>query len=103
MKIRIFGKEHDLTIVKAKYIVDDSLAIAALDELGERFQISTNIAGVVLEADEFCVKTWSEGEWTLALLVKMDLFKDTGRRVKTGFVEAPIWRLVRDVPEVEFH
>lgn len=46
----------------------------------------------MLGAGEFFAKTWSENEgWSQAAL-DSGIFVDTGVRVRTGFVEAQIWR-----------
>jgi hypothetical protein len=56
---------------------------------------STNLApyGAVLADDEFCVKTWSENEVLVAPMFATGLFEDTGRRIPTGYVVAPVWRI----------
>lgn len=55
--------------------------------------ITTNIPNVELGPDEIIVKNWSENSWVGQLLTLMpDVFQDTGRRVKVGFVEAPVWK-----------
>jgi hypothetical protein len=56
---------------------------------------STNLApsGAVLADDEFCVKTWSENEVLVAPMLATGLFEDTGRRVPSGYVVAPVWRI----------
>ena len=43
--------------------------------------------------DEFCVKTWSENEVLVAPMLATGLFEDAGRRVPSGHVVAPVWRI----------
>ena len=56
--------------------------------------LTVNIPGVQLGPDEIIVKTWSENLATAALMLKTGWFKDTGRRVPTGFVQAEIWKVL---------
>ncbi|MFN4267060.1 MAG: hypothetical protein ACK4F8_15080 [Aquabacterium sp.] len=65
--------------------------------------LSTNIlpVGGGLGSDELCVKTWSENEPFIEDIFNSGWFEDTGRKVASGFVRAPIWRLKdsKHVPE----
>lgn len=56
---------------------------------------STNLVpfGAAVADDEFCVKTWSENEVLVAPMLATGLFEDTGRRVPSGYVVAPVWRI----------
>jgi hypothetical protein len=56
---------------------------------------STNLApcGARLSCDEFCVKTWSENEVFVAPMLSTGLFEDTGKRVPSGYVVSPVWRI----------
>jgi|PlaIllAssembly_1097288.scaffolds.fasta_scaffold00432_2 hypothetical protein len=70
------------------------IALRIYDANGQPFlTLTTNIEGAVLFDGEFCVKTWSENEPYIADILASGLFEDTGRRVLTGFVEAPVWRM----------
>lgn len=53
--------------------------------------LTENIPGVDLLPDELLVKTNEEIEQDL---LAQGLFVDTGRRVKTEFVEAAVWKVV---------
>lgn len=68
--------------------------------------LSTNLVpyGAQLANDEFTVKSWSENEPLIAPLLATGFFEDTGRRIASGFAEAPVWRVkdpayVPPVPE----
>lgn len=50
-----------------------------------------------LKPGEFFVKAWSENETIAKEALASGLFEDTGRRVKTGWVEAQIWRFAEAV------
>jgi hypothetical protein len=41
----------------------------------------------------FWAKTWSENQPLRAPALASGLFEDTGRRTRTGFVQAELWRL----------
>ena len=67
--------------------------------------LSTNLAvyGATIEPDAFAVKTWSENTELAASMRDSGLFEDTGERIPTGYVQAPVWR-IKDpahVPPVE--
>jgi len=56
---------------------------------------STNLvpSGAEVESDEFNVKSWSENEALVQPLMATGLFEDTGKRVPSGYVVSPVWRL----------
>ena len=64
-----------------------------LNQDGQRFAtLSVNFSEVKLEHNEFAVKTWSENEEIAADCLSSGLFIDTGKRIKSGYVEASVWR-----------
>jgi len=52
-----------------------------------------------LQPGEYCIKTWTENEMISKALRESGLFEDTGKRHRTGFVEAEVWKLVAPWPE----
>jgi hypothetical protein len=89
----VFG-DKPLIICRAQYI-DGHLALLILNESGEHYAVlSVNIPGVQLAPDEVLIKTWAENKDIAAAVLETGAFVDTGRRVKTGFVEAQVWQLV---------
>lgn len=52
--------------------------------------LTVNIPPIELEEGEFCVKTWSEN--TLFIDDCRPYFIDTGKRYRTGFTIAEVWR-----------
>jgi hypothetical protein len=74
---------------------DGNLAVQVIGSSGPFGMLSTNVDGVELADNEFCVKTWSENEpWALNYLAQSaDKFEDTGRTFASGFVQGPIYRL----------
>ncbi|MDI9561611.1 MAG: hypothetical protein QM235_10565 [Pseudomonadota bacterium] len=55
--------------------------------------LTVNMPEVQLADDEIIIKNWSENEWLASAALKSGLFEDTGRRIPTGFVEAPVWKV----------
>ena len=96
IKINSYGSEIEVVLVKGTYQNDNSTAIELMcNEEGYWEAYSTLtvcIPGTILEDNEILVKTWSENE-QLKELTKTDMFSDTGKRVKSGFVEAEIWKI----------
>ena len=84
-------------ILVGRYPAGGALAVLLSNEEcpPESLVFSTNLvpSGAALAPDEFNVKSWSENEPLVAPLLATGLFEDTGRRVRSGFVESPIWRV----------
>lgn len=55
--------------------------------------LTVNLPDSPLEDGEFFVKGWSENAEIIEDCRKSGLFIDTGKRARTGFVQAEIWRL----------
>jgi len=55
--------------------------------------LSVNLPDESIEKGEFFVKGWNENEQIIEDCRKSGLFTDTGKRVKTGFVMAEVWRM----------
>jgi hypothetical protein len=88
----------DAAILVGRYTVGHAIAIRLVDDDDPTETLatfSTNLAhaGADLADDEFCVKTWSENEAVVAPMLATGLFEDTGRRVSSGYVVAPVWRI----------
>ena len=87
----------DATIHIGRYPSGGAIAIEVF--LGpapsDCWTFSTNLvpSGAPVAVDEFTVKSWSENEPLVEPMLATGLFEDTGLRVPTGFVEAPVWRL----------
>jgi len=64
-----------------------------LNQDGQRFAtLSVNFPEVELEEGEFAVKTWSENEQIAEDALASGLFINTGKRIRSGYVEASVWR-----------
>ncbi len=94
MQISFLGKSYRVEPVAMRY-TDGNLAIQVLSDSGVFGMLSTNVDGVQLAPNEFCVKTWSENDpWALEIVSQCPQFEDTGRTFRSGFVSGPIYRMV---------
>lgn len=56
--------------------------------------LTCNVADADLAEDEVCIPVWNLSEERVAAYLASGQFEDTGRAVPTGYVEAPVWRVV---------
>ena len=61
----------------------------------EELVLSVNLPDCVLEPGEFGVKIWSENEIIAREALASGLFMDTGKRIRTGYVTAPVWKFAK--------
>lgn len=86
-------QEEKITITYHTY-PNNSPALQLNDASGEYYAtLTVNVPDTKLEKDEILIKTWSENEKIAKTALDSGLFIDTGKRVKTGCVEAQIWKL----------
>lgn len=57
-------------------------------------KLTVNLSDIKLKDTEICVKGWAENEKLIEAARATGYFKDTGRRIKTGFVEAEVWEVI---------
>ena len=86
------------TILVGRYPAGGAIAIQLVGDdvpTEPMATFSTNLVpyGAQVSCDEFCVKTWSENEVFVAPMLSTGLFEDTGKRVPSGYVVSPIWRI----------
>lgn len=90
-KFRYDGE--DLFLEFEKYADGMGAAMMVRDAQSQPYSVLTiNVPSVKLDSNEFIVKTYSENEAISKAIFTTGWFEDTGKRVKTGFVEVPIWR-----------
>jgi len=96
-------KNWNCKLVKNKYRNGRTaleLVAAEDDEENEIFEgepianCTVNIHDIELNADEVCIKNYSENERMLETLVNAGIVKPTGINVETGFVSIPICKLL---------
>ena len=85
-------------VLVGRYPAGGAIAIQIVsdDDLMEPIAtFSTNLVpyGAQVSSNEFCVKTWSENEVFVSPMLSTGLFEDTGKRVPSGYVVAPVWRI----------
>ncbi|MBA1280447.1 hypothetical protein [Stutzerimonas stutzeri] len=56
--------------------------------------LTCNIVDVEIEDDEICIPVWNLREELIAGYLATGQFEETGKGVETGFVVAPVWRVV---------
>jgi hypothetical protein len=56
-------------------------------------RVTVNIPETKLEDDEVLIKSWSENEPIAEELRNSKFFRDTGKRIPTGYCEAEIWKV----------
>lgn len=82
-----------LTARFEKYANNDRLCIQLFDEEGPCTTLTCNLPGESLAEGEFFVKDWFPNEEIAAAALLSGHFIDTGRRVQSAHVMAPIWRI----------
>lgn len=83
----------NISLFASEYSRNKRLAIQAYNKDGFLFNLTTNLPEHPLEEGEFFVKTWSENAPFIKGIMDMGFFEDTSKKVRTGFVNAPIWRI----------
>ena len=104
MNIKIDG--YDMILKKEEYQNGKTALVIiigngndALEEMGmqpgdEYTVVTVNLPNVELQDNEICVKNYTENEGLFEQLIEQKILRDTGRKVKTGFVSIPIAELL---------
>lgn len=83
-----------LTLAPTLY-ANKRIAFRLICDDGEPYSVlSCNIVEAEIEDDEICIPSWNLPEDLLAGYLATGKFVDTGKGATTGFVVAPIWRVV---------
>lgn len=91
--IRFMMGKRALFLQKGVY-ENERTAIVVLTDTGSRYAVLTvNFPGTPLDSDEVLIKTWSENTDIAKTVLETGLFIDTGRRIRTGFYEAQVWKV----------
>jgi hypothetical protein len=98
LKVSAYGKTWN-TVFRVNQYMNGRIAIetkvADGEEAGEPYGILTcNLPDEKIEDGQIIVKTWSENEGLAAAALGSGLFRDTGKRIPTGFVQAQIWEVL---------
>ena len=93
-----YGETYKVYLSITKYLNDETqTAVQFYTTNHEPFMnLSVNLNDPSLKENFFWAKTWSENEPFRQQLLDSGLFRDTGKRKRTGFVEAELWEIVRN-------
>jgi hypothetical protein len=94
VEVECWGEKYKVRIKVQRYANGNAKALQLYSvEDGAPFATLTcNVPGTSLGLGEILVKTWSENKWACQLLERYpDVFKDTDKRIPTGYVEAEVW------------
>lgn len=94
--INFLNEPVNLTLVEHTYTDNGRRAYEAVCDEGRFGMLTVNIPEADLADDEVCIKVWSENaSWVPQVLAAMkDKFIPTGRSIPTGFVTAPVYKVV---------
>jgi len=84
---------ENVRIVKSQY-ENGRPAIILCDDEGVITTATVNMPEHHLNPGEAFIKTWSENEHILPFLIGEGIVEDTGREVPTGYVNAPVCKLL---------
>lgn len=87
-------REVELLFNPSKKYADGTQAVEMWGDEGPEGVLTVSIPGTTLGKGEYLIKTWGVNEPYRQPILDAGIFEDTGRRIRTGFVEAEIWKLV---------
>jgi len=91
--VRLGDESFQVYLQKGFFYPDGTPAIRAFTDQGEPFaNLTVAIEGTKLKQGEYLVKTWGENRQLAEAVLRNNLLVDTGRRVRTEYVEAQVWR-----------
>lgn len=108
--VDLFGTHYKVRLTKQFYNKGGRIAIEGLmesDELmggydcAETFAFLTcNLPTQYLDEDEVFIKDWSENEQFAKACLESRYFLETGRVCPTGFVNSPVWKMIKEAGNV---
>jgi len=97
---KTFKIGDELVVIRTDHYTDGNrLAVELICADGEDkgmpyCRLTVNIPQAILLPGEIIVKTWEENEESAIAAKASGLFRDTGKRVSTGYVKAEVWEIV---------
>ena len=92
--VPLYGTSYQ-TFYQVRHYTNGRIAIELDERNGTNFATLTcNLPDEELGDWEILVKTWSENEEIAKAALASGRFKDTGRRVSTGFMLAHVWEVL---------
>ena len=96
-----WGEENEVIVTRTKYPYNNNLAITAVMTTGEPFGTFTTNTDVVLPENLAAVDI-NNMPFIMKVLTENGLAKDTGMRIRSGFVEYPVMKFNLDkIPTIE--
>lgn len=96
-KVTMGGQECDVHIgeyTNGKTYIE--LVCSGGDDDGAPYLMATtNIQGVDLDKPYLLIKNYSENQGVLNVLTKAGIIEDTGKKIKTGFTNVNICKLIK--------
>jgi hypothetical protein len=87
---------EEMRMFEFRYKVGYANGLLLLNAMGEPYATLTiNMPDERVGKDEFIIKNYSENEDLALSMFFRGIFIDTGRRIPTGFVIVPVWKLLR--------
>lgn len=90
----IIYRGEECIIKKHKYANNNRVALVLYTMCGQPYATLTTNVGVDLAEDEVAVKTWSENDGILQLLMENNIVSAPLYYIPSGFVEIPICKLL---------
>jgi len=97
---KTFKIGDELVVIKTDHYTDGNrlsieLVCAEGEDKGMPYcRLTVNIPKAILLPGEIIIKSWEENEYAAAEAKASGLFRDTGKRVSTGYVKAEIWEII---------
>lgn len=93
-KFKVFDTVLHITV--EEYQASKTIALQLVDELDDYYcMLSVNIPeSKMLPPDHVFIKNWSENEKVAEAAFATGLFEDTGKKAQSGYVQAPLWRIL---------
>lgn len=97
LKEKITYNNEKLKVAFSRYQSDDSIAMFLMEKHGQMYtKVTVCIPGTKLDKNnEVIIKTWTENEGLLKVLIDSGIVEDTGKKIPTGYVEATLCRLLK--------
>lgn len=95
--LKLCGTDFAGIIRRTDYLEGDTPALEMIEPDGERIAtLTVNFPDVPLPANHTFIKDYSENEGVLAQLIDKKIVRDTGERIRSGFVTCPVVEIIEE-------